>query len=137
MTIQGGCLCRAVRFESTADPMITRICWCRVCQYFAAGSATVNVFFPTDTFTVRGDTRAYRSIADSGNVVIRRFCGECGTPLITQAEVRPHLIGVRAGALDDPDLVQPAMSIWTASAPRWACISESIPRLERQPPSLT
>jgi hypothetical protein len=31
---------------------------------------------------------------------------------------------------------EPAMTIWTASAPRWACIAESLPRVERQPPPL-
>jgi hypothetical protein len=136
MAIQGGCLCRAVRYESTAEPKITRVCWCRVCQYLAAGSGTVNVFFPTDTFTAHGETRTYRCVADSGNVISRQFCPNCGTPLFTAAEARPHIIGVRAGTLDDPNLVQPAVTIWTASAPRWACIAESIPRVERQPPPL-
>jgi hypothetical protein len=136
MTISGGCLCGAVRYESSAGPKITRVCWCRDCQYLGAGSGTVNVFFPTDSFTVRGETRTYKSVADSGNVILRRFCPTCGTPLFTAAEVRPHIIGVRAGTLDDPNLVAPAVTIWTASAPRWACISESIPRVERQPPPL-
>jgi len=136
MAIQGGCLCRAVRYESTAEPKITRVCWCRVCQYLGAGSGTVNVFFPTDTFAVRGETHTHRSVADSGNVILRRFCPHCGTPLFTAAEARPHIIGVRAGTLDDPNLVQPALTIWAASAPRWACIAESIPRVERQPPPL-
>jgi hypothetical protein len=26
------------------------------------------------------------------------------------------------------------MTIWTASAPSWACINEDLPRLEGQPP---
>jgi hypothetical protein len=136
MKISGGCLCGAVRFESKAGPKITRVCWCRDCQYLGAGSGTVNVFFPTDSFTARGETHNYRSVADSGNVILRRFCPTCGTPLFTAAEIRPHIIGVRAGTLDDPNLVAPALTIWTASAPRWACISEAIPRVERQPPPL-
>ena len=136
MSIQGGCLCKAVRYESTSDPMVTRVCWCRVCQYIAAGNGTVNVFFPTDSFTVQGETSTYTSVADSGNVIFRRFCAKCGTPLFTAAEVRPHIIGVRAGTLDDPNLVEPAVTIWASSAPRWACISRLIPRVARQPPPL-
>ncbi len=132
--IRGGCLCKAVRYESTAEPVITRVCWCRDCQYVGAGSGTVNVFFRTESFSRHGETGDYRSVADSGNVMHRQFCRQCGTPLFTSAEARPHVIGVRAGTLDDPNLVQPAMTIWTSSAPRWACIAESIPRVERQPP---
>ena len=136
MSIQGGCMCKAVRYESTSDPMVTRVCWCRVCQYIAAGNGTVNVFFPTDSLTIKGETSTYSSVADSGNIIFRRFCPTCGTPLFTAAEVRPHIIGVRAGTLDDPNLVEPAVTIWAASAPRWACISKSIPRVLRQPPPL-
>jgi hypothetical protein len=136
MSITGGCLCGAVRYESTAEPIITRVCWCRTCQYVAAGNATVNVFFKTESFTVRGETRTYSSSADSGNLIRRSFCPQCGTPLFTQADVRPHVIGARAGTLDDPNHAQPAVTIWTSSAPRWACISESLPRVERQPPPL-
>jgi hypothetical protein len=136
MSINGGCLCGAVRYESLAAPIITRVCWCRVCQYIAAGNGTVNTFFKTESFTVRGETQDYQSVADSGNVIHRRFCPHCGTPLFTAAESRPHVIGVRAGTLDDPNCVQPAVTIWTASAPRWACIAESLPQVERQPPPL-
>src|SRR5262245_55274861 len=99
VSITGGCLCRAVRYRATAAPIITRMCWCRDCQYFAAGNATVNVCFQTKSFTIEGALSDYRSIADSGNVMHRRFCPKCGTPLFSEAESRPHLIFVRAGTL--------------------------------------
>src|SRR5580704_16109624 len=134
MTITGGCLCRDVRYRSTTDPIITRICWCRVCQYLGAGSGTVNLCFSTASFTVQGETRRYRSVADSGNTMHRRFCESCGTPLFSEADARPHLIFVRAGTLDDPEIAKPAMTIWTSQAPSWACIDDSIPRVGQQPP---
>jgi len=134
MPITGGCLCGAVRFQITADPIITRVCWCRVCQYLGAGSGTVNVCFRTDEFTLEGETRDYRSVADSGNVMHRRFCPKCGTPLFSEAESRPHLIFVRVGALDDPEIAKPAATIWASQAPTWACIDEHLPRVEGQPP---
>ena len=134
MKITGGCLCGAVRFESTAPPVITRVCWCRLCQYLGAGSGTVNACFKTETFSIRGATTDYSSIADSGNILHRRFCPTCGTPLFSAAELRPHLIFARAGTLDDPEIAKPAMTIWTSAAPSWACIADELPRVERQPP---
>ena len=136
MSIHGGCLCKAVRYTSTADPKITRICWCRDCQYLASGNGTVNVFFPAETFTVTGTPQTYTSVADSGNVMRRRFCPICGTPLFTAADIRPSIIGVRAGSLDDPNIVQPTLAIWTSSAPRWGCIADSMPRVTHQPPPM-
>src|SRR6185437_6844959 len=130
----GGCLCGAVRYRSTASPITTRVCWCRVCQYIGAGSGTVNTCFRTETFSVEGELRDYRSIAESGNIMHRRFCPTCGTHLFSEAESRPHLVFVRVGTLDDPEAVRPAMTIWTSAAPEWACFDEKLPKVERQPP---
>jgi hypothetical protein len=132
--ITGGCLCKAVRYRVTAPPIVTRVCWCRTCQYLGAGNATVNVCFPTNAMTIEGETRDYRSVADSGNVMHRRFCPACGTALFSEAEARPHLIFVRAGTLDDSKVAQPGATIWASQAPSWACIDASLPRVERQPP---
>ena len=81
-----------------------------------------------------GQTSDYPSVADSGNQMHRRFCPSCGTPLFSEAEARPHLIFVRVGTFDDPNLANPAMTIWTSSAPRWACISPELPQVVKQPP---
>ena len=114
--------------------MAMRLCWCRVCQYFASGNATVNVVFPSNSITIEGEPRDYRSVAESGNVMHRRFCPQCGTHLFSSAESRPHLIIVRNGALDDTTLARPDATIWTRQAPEWAWIDETLPRHEGQPP---
>jgi hypothetical protein len=112
------------------------MCWCRVCQYLAAGNATVNTCFPTNAIVIEGELTDYRSTADSGNVMHRRFCPKCGTAMFSEAESRPHLIFVRSGTLDDPEVAKPAATIWVSSAPSWACINKDLPRVERQPPPL-
>jgi hypothetical protein len=134
MLITGGCLCRAIRYEIAAAPIVTRVCWCRLCQFIGAGSGTVNTCFPSAALTLHGEPRSYRSVADSGNVMFRRFCLTCGTHLFSAAESRPHLVFVRAGTLDDPELARPSSTIWTSQAPSWACIDETLPQVERQPP---
>jgi len=132
--ITGKCLCGAVRFESAAPPLVTRVCWCRLCQYLGAGSGTVNACFSRDSFKITGELCDFESVADSGNRMHRRFCGHCGTPMFSEAEARPHLIFVRAGTLDDPELARPSVTIWSAEAPAWACIDERLPRISQQPP---
>ena len=132
--ITGGCLCRAVRYETTAAPIVTRLCWCRFCQYIAAGNAAVSVCLPSEGMRVTGETRDFASIADSGNSMHRRFCPTCGVHLFSEADARPHLIFVRAGTLDDPGIARPAATIWAAQAPKWACIDETMPHWDGQPP---
>jgi hypothetical protein len=132
--IQGGCLCGGVRYRVAAAPIATRLCWCRVCQYLAAGNASVNVCFPSNALTMEGELTDYRCVADSGNVMHRRFCSRCGTPMFSEAESRPHLIFVRAGTLDDPSVAQPTVNIWTEKAPAWACLDARLTNVARQPP---
>ena len=133
--ITGGCLCGAVRYEATAKPLMTRACWCRTCQYFAAGNAAVNQVFAVDAVTISGELKDFQSTADSGNRMHRKFCPNCGVHLFSMAEVRPHLLIVRAGTLDDQkDIVIDAL-IWTSSAPGWAAHDPKIQQFERQPPA--
>lgn len=134
MNVTGGCACGAVRYTIAAAPIVTRVCWCRLCQYLGAGNGTVNVVFPSDALTLRGALVDYSCVADSGNVMHRRFCAACGTPVTSAGEARPDLVIVRAGTLDDPEVARPAMTIWVSSAPTWACIDDSLPRVDRQPP---
>jgi hypothetical protein len=137
MLITGGCLCRAVRYSITAAPLITRVCWCRLCQYLAAGNGTVNVCFLSAAVSVEGELRDFRSVADSGNVMHRRFCPLCGTQVFSAAEARPHLTFVRAGTLDDREIARPAATIWTSQAPSWACIDGALPNTAAQPPPVS
>jgi len=132
--ITGGCLCGAVRFQATEGPIAARACWCRDCQKLGGGSGTVGAAFKTAAVTITGATSDYASTADSGNKMHRRFCPSCGTPLFSQAESRPHLIFIRVGALDDPECAKPTATIWTDSAPSWACIDARLPKVPGQPP---
>ena len=134
--IKGGCLCGAVRYEANAAPLAARMCYCRVCQYFACGNAAVNVLFPAAAVTFSGTRKDYVSIADSGTEMHRSFCPKCGVHITSAAASRPELVFIRAGTLDDPGLATPSAAIWTDSAPRWACIDPSLQRVAKQPPAV-
>jgi hypothetical protein len=135
LTIAGGCLCGAVRYEIKAEaPLGARYCWCRVCQYLGAGTGAVSAFFSRDAVTVSGPLTDYVCQADSGSTMRRRFCARCGTPIFSGAEHRPDVIAIRAGTLDDPNLAAPTATIWTKSAPKWACFDPNLPKVEGQPP---
>lgn len=129
----GRCLCGAVSFKLTAEPLATRICWCRDCQHLA-GNGTVNMLVPTEALAVAGVVSGYASRADSGNEVTRQFCPRCGTHLFGMSSARPHLRVVRVGNLDDPSSVQPSVNIWADSAPSWACLNPEMERAARQQP---
>ncbi len=128
----GGCLCGQVRYEISANPGPSRLCWCKDCQRISS-NGTVNVIFPSDAIQISGSPEKHEKKADSGNTVTRRFCAHCGTQLFSDSSGRPGLTVVRVGTLDDPSAVKPTSNIWVASAPDWACIDPSLEQSQGAP----
>lgn len=137
MSISGGCLCGAVRYEISGEPITMRVCWCKDCQRLAAGNGSANLLFRRDAVKITGNPATFSKPADSGNIIDRKFCAVCGTQLFGETVARPDFIVVRAGTLDDSSIFKPVANIWTSSAPAWACMNDSIPRHERQAPPPT
>jgi hypothetical protein len=135
VTHTGECLCGQVRFTIDAEPLGARMCWCRDCQRIASGSATVNVLFPEEAVHYEGDMTTLRLIADSGNTVERGFCPQCGAQMYSKTVEPPGMpMRVRAGTLDDPELMAPQAIIWISSAPSWAPLDPSLPHHPKGPP---
>lgn len=128
----GHCLCGAVSFTVSAEPIGVRVCWCRDCQHLAA-NGTVNMIVPTSAIAVTGALSEHTKTAQSGNAITREFCAACGTHLFARSDARPQFRVVRVGNLDEPSSVRPQVNIWTASAPGWACMDPSLDRVEQQP----
>jgi hypothetical protein len=124
-----------LRYAIAAEaPITARVCWCRVCQYLGAGTGAAGASFAREALTMTGERTIFTSTADSGATMRRSFCPKCGTPVFSEADPRPHLIFVRVGTLDDPEIGKPVGTIWTKSAPSWACFDEGLPKGEGQPP---
>jgi hypothetical protein len=134
MAHAGGCLCGQVRFLIDAEPMGARMCWCRDCQRIASGSATVNVLFPEEAVHFTGDITAIERKADSGNTVERGFCPQCGSQMYSRTiDPKGAPVRIRAGTLDDPELMAPQAIIWTDSAPSWAVLDPALPHFPKGP----
>ena len=54
----GRCLCGAVSFTLSSEPLATRVCWCRDCQHLAA-NGTVNLVVPAEALRVSGIVAEY------------------------------------------------------------------------------
>jgi hypothetical protein len=129
----GRCLCGAVTFQLTAEPLVTRVCWCRDCQHLAA-NGTVNLLVPAEALAVSGTLSEYTKKAASRNDVTRQFCPGCGTHLFARSSGFPQFRIVRVGNLDEPSSVHPRLNIWASSAPKWACLDPTLERVEQHSP---
>jgi hypothetical protein len=136
VTHTGQCLCGQVTFTIDAEPVGARMCWCRDCQRIASGSATVNVLFPEEAVHYSGSLSKFEMVADSGNTVERGFCPKCGAQMYSRTVTPKGMpMRVRAGTLDDPELMAPMALIWVESAPSWAALDPALPKHRKGPGS--
>lgn len=133
--IVGGCLCGSVRYASDAEPALTAVCHCTGCQKQTSTAFSMLVALPKGNLEIEGPKLGeFHGVGVTGQPVTRRFCPECGYPIVSDVAATPGLDWVKAGTLDDPSWFQPQMHIWCDSAQPWVGIDENLPRYAKNPP---
>ena len=121
----GGCLCGAVRYRVTADPIRAVICHCGLCRKVSGAPLMSFVHFPLEAFTwVEGAPTRYRSSSDAE----RGFCAACGSTLTMHESVLGDRVQVSLGSLDRAEDVRPDDHVWTESQLTWLRIEDDLPR---------
>jgi hypothetical protein len=132
----GGCMCRALRYECTAEPVFTFNCHCRDCQR-ASGSPFGSILtVPKDAVKITGMAHSYDLKADSGNTISRAFCPTCGALVFAKTTGDLQTLALYAGSLDDPSWFRPGVDIYTASAQPWDYMNPELPKFPKIPPQL-
>jgi hypothetical protein len=88
---------------------------------------------PQAAFTFTGKIKFFAKPADSGNMVHRGFCPECGSALYSTNSGMPGVVFVRASGLDNAENFKPQMVVYTDRAAQWDVMDMSLPRFERMP----
>jgi hypothetical protein len=133
-TRSGGCLCGAVRYTVSWPPIAIATCQCANCQKQAGSAISIIALVPAAGLEVTGELTTYKDHGDSGGTVFRKFCGKCGSPLISDIpgmEAQGIRV-VKAGTLDDRSGLNPQMHYWTDSAQDWMVLPEGGVKLATQ-----
>lgn len=131
----GGCGCGALRYEVTAEPIMTNDCQCRQCQRDSGTGHGSYLAFPRAGVTISGEAKSWDFVGDGGTVKSRAFCPTCGTPVYMLFLGVPDIFVVRAGTLDDPGRYKPQMVFWTDAAQPWDLVDPALPKFDRMPPA--
>jgi len=134
--IEGACLCGAVKYSSPAEPVLEAVCHCENCQRQAGTAFSVVVGVPASSLKIEGEENVatYQDRGDSGKSVQRRFCRNCGSPIVSVVEVAPDLLFIKSGTLNDRSWLDPKLHIWCDSAQPWYEIPKGTQQLPQSPP---
>ena len=125
---EGGCLCSALRYRVTGDPVATTLCHCADCRRASGGVNVAWAVFDHDKFEwLKGEAREYSSSPG----IHWRFCGACGSLVGYRRDSRPDHIDITTATLDNPDRFPPAVEIWVGEKIEWETLHPDLPKRER------
>ena len=132
MRIDGSCHCGLVTFTAEIDPAGVMVCHCADCQVLSGSPFRTAVATPIESFTVKGKTKSYVKVAESGARRAQVFCPECGTPLYATAPEIPASVVIRLGCVKQRAELTPAVQIWQQSSAPWLTNLLHIPGSAKQ-----
>jgi hypothetical protein len=133
----GGCVCGAVRYECSAEPIMTFKCHCRDCQRITGGPFVAGFLVPRSGFRLtKGELKYHFTPSMAGGQHKRGFCGQCGSRMTggeSDAEER-DFVGLTVGSLDDPSWFKAEMDLFVSDAAPWDVMEPGIPKFDFYPP---
>lgn len=131
--LSGSCLCGALSYESSAEPLFQGFCQCTDCRKVGSGHYAA-IGLPGEAVTVTGEYKAFGKRGESGQMIYRHFCPDCGGVVFDKGDAFPGVTIVNAALLDDPSRFTPDSVIFTRSAVPWDHIDPGLTRHEATPP---
>jgi len=133
-TLNGGCLCGAIRYTIGVPVTELRACHCTSCQKVSGAGGSVNALLASKDFhLVKGTLKRHSVTADSGRILHRYFCGDCGCHIYSHREISPERMVVRAGTIENAPPMKVFAHIWTKSARNWDAIDPAAQQISGQP----
>jgi len=124
-SLDGGCLCGAVRYRAIGTPIDAGYCHCRLCQRSSGAPVLAWFTVPTPSFSyVRGEPNVFHSSARGR----REFCQVCGTQIAFRPSADPAIVDVTIASLDDPSMIEPEYHIWRGGRIAWFETTDRLPR---------
>tara|TARA_R110002020_G_scaffold36894_52_gene111115 strand:- start:9471 stop:9914 length:444 start_codon:yes stop_codon:yes gene_type:complete len=124
----GNCACGAVRFSAEGEPVWAAYCHCTDCRRATGAPVTLWVGFPAADVSWTG-TAAQRT---TGTGCVRRWCGDCGSPLsYADATIPGEEIYFAIGAFEAPERIAPRAHAFWASRLPFVAVGDDLPRHDR------
>lgn len=119
MSLNGSCLCGAVRYVIEGEPKFASKCYCRDCQKETGTGHTTVLAVPDAAVRFSGEVKEFSRPGGTGQHIVRGFCPSCGTTLYGRPQLYGGLTLIRAGTLEDASSVQPAVAVFASRAQPW------------------
>ncbi len=121
----GACLCGAITYEISGDPLNQTVCHCEGCRRASGAPAVAWLTVPHDAFRLSGSLKYVsapnqpKHSCDGCCAGRRGFCPSCGTHITFEDEGRAAELDITVGTLDDPRSFKPTQDVFVEHRLPW------------------
>jgi hypothetical protein len=127
ITLEGSCLCGAVKYEVTGEPKRFYHCHCSRCRKATGTGHASNLFLQPGTLKWLSGEQQIRSFkVPEAKRFTNAFCATCGGRLPRQPK-DSDIVVIPAGSLDDEAPIKPQARIFSSSRASWSCADDELP----------
>jgi hypothetical protein len=91
------------------------------------------IFLDPSKLMVKGAPKVFKHKADSGADMEKYFCPNCGSQLFGRNSNRQTMMSLRAGMVDQTDLVKPAANVYKQSRTASTPIDPALKAFDKMP----
>ncbi|MBX3620133.1 MAG: GFA family protein [Rhizobacter sp.] len=129
----GHCLCGAIRYRVTAEPLTYYACHCTDCQRRTGAAFGLSMLVKQEAIELlQGEPVAYTATLRDGRIKAGRMCAACGTRLWGGPDGRAVRV-LQPGTLEGPTGLAPIAHQWMSEAQPWVVLPEGARRYEKSP----
>ena len=127
-------MCGSVTFELTGDIIATAVCHCDRCQRQGGSAFSVNLVAHESQLKVNGELKTFEERGERNDdvYVLRKFCPNCGSPIVSALAKSEGIIAVKAGVLDDKSTVNPTVEAWCEHKQPWVSLPGMAISMDRE-----
>ena len=127
LTLKGSCLCGAVKYEATGEPVRFYHCHCSRCRKATGTGHATNLFLqPGRLKWLSGEDQIRSFKVPEAERFTNLFCATCGGRLPRQRTDAPVVV-IPAGSLDQEVPIKPQARIFSGSRAGWSCEGDALP----------
>lgn len=133
MTITGGCLCGAVRYEVHGPFLRASHCHCSRCRRHSGTAVCTQGRVKREDFRLSSGAGFIRCYQPSGGSV-KAFCLMCGSSLFGGTWPDGPEVSIRLGSVDGDPGIRPQFHTFVGSKAPWDEILDDLPQFEESRP---
>ncbi|MGH7550010.1 MAG: GFA family protein [Gemmatimonadota bacterium] len=128
MTVEGGCLCGAVRYELTGPFLRAGHCHCSRCRRHSGAAVCTQGRVRREDFRLITGEESLRVYRPAEGAAVKAFCVRCGSSLFGGTWPEGPEVSIRLGSVDGDPGIRPQYHTFVDSKAPWDEITDELPQ---------